>query len=220
MKENYIIVKYYSSKTEDLPSGSNVVDLGDKTYKIIIPDSARNLTAMFGCTMHMKEFAGFEPTNDVGFYSEYGVEYIDMSQFDASKITNMSYMFFWNDTPEIRGARNIVNPNCTSTEGMFMFCGNLKTLDLFNMTIASSDKMFESCSSLTSVILGYSCRILGHCAFSGCSSLSVLYVYRGAVATYVDTFYVKKQGTFLVPTGFITPSDTGKGWECLIGQFN
>lgn len=220
MKENYIIVKYRSYKTENLPSGSNVVDLGDKTYKIIIPDSARDLTAMFGCTIHMQEFAGFEPTNDVGFYSETDVEYIDMSQFDASNITNMSYMFFWNDVSEIRGTRNIVNPNCGTTKGMFMFCGNLKTLDLFNMTIVASDEMFEYCSSLTSVTLGYYCNLLGHYAFNGCSSLNTLYVYRGAVATYVDTFYVKEKGTFYVPTGFITPSTTGKGWECLIGQFN
>lgn len=56
---------------------------------------------------------------------------VDLSNFDTSKVTDMTYMFYLcNKLGEIKGLGNLNTSNVTSMLGMFSFCYPLETLDI------------------------------------------------------------------------------------------
>lgn len=199
MAESYIIVKYYSTAT-GLPSGENVVDLGDNKRKIIIPPNITDLSYMFG---EAADDNGDPIPAGYGPFKKDQIEYIDIRGFDATNITSMYNMFFGCTTPKIIGLSNLSNPNCTNTAMMFRYCSNLKEIDVRNMTItANSDEMFAF-SGLQTLTLGGNAVALGKYVTSGCSKWTKTYVYSNYIGTNNFTFGGNEYGDLYVPSSFM-----------------
>jgi len=95
------------------------------------------------------------------FYREY-VEQIknildlDLSSFDTSKVTDMSYMFYGMSNLTSLNLSNFDTSNVTKMYAMFSNMSNLTTLDLSNFNtsnITNTYKMFSGMSNLTTLNL-------------------------------------------------------------------
>jgi surface protein len=75
------------------------------------------------------------------------LEFIDLSNFDNSNVTNMAFMFNeCTNLKEIKGINKFVTNKVTNMEGMFQLCTNLKDLDLSNFNtekVTNMIKIFE-----------------------------------------------------------------------------
>ena len=79
------------------------------------------------------------------------------NNFNTSKVTNMSWMFFNCTSLTSLDLSNFNTSNVTNMSDMFYICSSLTTLDLssFNTSnVTNMWQMFASCSSLTSLNLG------------------------------------------------------------------
>jgi surface protein len=83
------------------------------------------------------------------------LEYLDLSNFDTSNVTDMSYMF--NECyklKEIKGINKFNTNNVTNMAVMFQSCKKLESLDLSNFNtsnVTDMSNMFEKCSNLKQI---------------------------------------------------------------------
>ena len=81
------------------------------------------------------------------------IKILDLSTWDTSKVTDMSYMF-WSCSQECIKEIKIKNfdtSNVTNMKGMFGFCNNITKLDLSNFdtsNVKNMENMFDNCMSL------------------------------------------------------------------------
>lgn len=83
-------------------------------------------------------------------------ETLDLSNFDTSNVTDMSYMFYYNGKLKNANLSNFDTSKVKNMSYMFSYSG-LQSLDLssFDMSsVTSITYMFQTCQSLTSLILG------------------------------------------------------------------
>ena len=102
-----------------------------------------------------------EDSNNM-FYRGYGEQKIknildlDLSSFDTSKVTDMSYMFYGMSNLTSLNLSNFDTSNVTKMYAMFSNMSNLTTLDLSNFNtsnITNTYKMFSGMSNLTTLNL-------------------------------------------------------------------
>ena len=120
------------------------------------------------------DLSNFDTSNVTNMsYMFYGCESltsIDLSNFNTSKVTNISSMF--NDC---RGLTSIDLSNCntsnvTNMNAMFTFCSGLTSIDLSNFdtsNVTSMNYMFNACSGLTSIDI----RSFSSIKLSSCNSM-------------------------------------------------
>ena len=88
------------------------------------------------------------------FYNLINIKEVDLSKFDASKVTKMNSMFH-----DCKMLKKITfgNINTSSVEDMsslFQFCNNLNSVDLSDFDascVTAMEKMFSNCNSLKSI---------------------------------------------------------------------
>ena len=91
---------------------------------------------------------------DLRCFFEYCKEliYLDLSNFNTSEVTNMSYMFFeCNKLKEIKGINQFNTNNVTNMKQMFGKCYELISLDLSNFNtskVTNMSYMFFECNKL------------------------------------------------------------------------
>jgi len=88
------------------------------------------------------------------FYNFQNIIEIDLSKFDASKVSDMSSMFYNNNNLKTINFNNFDTSSVTNMEKMFSYCKNLTSLDLTGFNTSSvliMDSMFESCTSLAKI---------------------------------------------------------------------
>ena len=85
--------------------------------------------------------------------------YIDLSNFDSSKVTDMSYMFSdCTSLEEIKLSNKFNTSKVINMESMFSGCKNLASLDLSNFNtrnVTNMSGMFSGCSSINEIIFSY-----------------------------------------------------------------
>ena len=124
----------------------------------------------------------FAPSSCTGMFREFKnlVQINFNNNFNTSKVTNMSWMFFNCTSLTSLDLSNFNTSNVTNMSDMFYKCSSLTTLDLssFNTSnVTNMWQMFASCSSLTSLNLGNfnTSKITDMCSmFNSCSSLTNL----------------------------------------------
>ena len=105
---------------------------------------------------------------------------LDLSNFDTSKVTNMSYMFFSMSNLTSLNLSNFDTSKVTNMVDMFASIRNLTTLDLSNFDtsrVTNMSAMFSGMSSLTSLNLSsFDTSMVTNMLsmFSGMSSLTTL----------------------------------------------
>ena len=113
------------------------------------------------------------------FY-EYSGKSLDLSNFDASNVTNMHSMLYNCKYLKSLDLSNFNTSNVTNMSDMFFGCSSLTSLDLsdFNTSnVTNMSGMFNSCSSLTSLDLsGWDTSKVTDMSstFKNCSSLTSL----------------------------------------------
>lgn len=132
--------------------------------KIYLPSNADSFFADYA---NLTEINGLEllSTSNVTrmnnmFYNTKNIKTIDVSNFDTSKVTDMSYMFarFFEGTSltSIVGLENFNTSNVTRMEGMFESRANLTEINISNFDtskVTDMSYMFCDCSSLKAIIL-------------------------------------------------------------------
>ena len=91
------------------------------------------------------------------------LEYLDLTNFDTSKVTDMSEMFCeCNNLKEIKGINNFITINVTDMHEMFNECYELEYLDLSNFNTSKVNDMpymFYKCYKLKEIKGIYNFRI-------------------------------------------------------------
>ena len=107
-------------------------DTNEHTVKIVMGDRFTSAYCMFaGCT---------------------SLTSLDVSSFNTSKVTNMSYMFSNCSSLTSLDVSSFDTSNVTNMSGMFQSCSKLASLDVTNFdtsNVTSMSGMFRGCSSLT-----------------------------------------------------------------------
>ena len=91
------------------------------------------------------------------FYDCRSLTSLDLSNFDTSNVTNMTYMFYDCRSLTSLDLSSFDTSNVTNMANMFMTCSNLTSLDLSSFdtsNVTNMTSMFNNCSSLTSLDLG------------------------------------------------------------------
>ena len=118
---------------------------------------------------------------DVSYMFQYqrALTFVDLSEFDMSKVTNFKYIFgYCNNLFSIKFGNYIVN-NPISMANMFYECYTLTSLNLSNFNISSAidmSYMFKECRLLTSLNINLKEANVNDTTemFSGCNSLTSL----------------------------------------------
>ncbi len=111
------------------------------------------------------------------FYGLNNIKEIDLSNFDASLVQNMNWMFRDCSNLEKIYFGNIVTSSVDDIYGLFQGCSNLTSIDLSNFDfpkVRNMAAMFMGCSNLEQVNFGTSTTPLLECVltmFQGCTKL-------------------------------------------------
>ena len=117
----------------------------------------------FNCCMNIVQFKNFEnlylPSNICGMFAYCkSLTSLDLSNFDTSKVTNMSSLFFACESlTSINFDDNFDTSNVTIMNSMFFECESLTSLDLSNFDtskVTNMIQMFGNCRSLTRIEFG------------------------------------------------------------------
>ena len=193
--------------------------------KIYLPSNADSFFADYA---NLTEINGLEllSTSNVTrmnnmFYNTKNIKTIDVSNFDTSKVTDMSYMFarFFEGTSltSIVGLENFNTSNVTRMEGMFESRANLTEINVskFNTSnVTSMRSMFSDCRSLTKLdVSNFNTSNVTNMTymFNNCRSLTKLDVSNfntSNVTTMKDMFYYCESLTDLNVSNFNTSKVT------------
>ena len=129
-------------------SGRNLINLPDPFYDT---SNATNMYRMFshcGNRITIPNFNTSKVTNMSGMF--YGSGLISISNFDTSNVTDMSEMFIY--CGSITTVPNFDTGNVTNMYCMFDCCYNLTTVPNFNTSnVTNMSDMFCNCKNLTTV---------------------------------------------------------------------
>ncbi len=88
------------------------------------------------------------------FYGCNSLTSLDLSNFNTSKVTNMSYMFYDCNSLTSLDLSNFDTSNITNMFSMFYDCSSLTLLDLSNFDtskVTDMSYMFSRCNSITTI---------------------------------------------------------------------
>ena len=92
------------------------------------------------------------------FDSLVNITKVDLSNFDTSLVTDMSFMFNFTENLENVNFGNINTSSLKSMNGLFQSCYNLKSIDLSNFDtsqVTDIRRMFNQCEKLEIIIVVY-----------------------------------------------------------------
>ena len=140
-------------------SGPNITSLDFSNF-----DSSHltNMRILFNNCKKLKEIKGFDKLNTSKVIDMEGLfqhcislEYIDVSNFDTSNVTNMAFMFNnCNSLNEIKGLDKFKTNKVKSMEGMFQSCFKLEYIDVSSFdtsNVKKMDFMFVDCYKLKGI---------------------------------------------------------------------
>ena len=93
-------------------------------------------------------------TSCYAMFQNYKGTSLDLSSFDTSNVTDMSFMFFYCDNLKTLYLENFNTKNVVQLENMFRFCTNLKELDISSFHISKAKRIegiFWNCKNLEKV---------------------------------------------------------------------
>ena len=140
---------------------------------------------------------------------------LDLSNFDTSKVTNMSYMFFSMSNLTSLNLSNFDTSKVTNMVDMFASIRNLTTLDLSNFDtsrVTNMSAMFSGMSSLTTLNLSNfdTSNVTNmYCMFSGMSNLTTLNLSSFDTSKVTDMRHMF-DGTSSLTTLNLSSFDTSK----------
>ena len=126
------------------------------------PSNVAKMKYMFSECKKLKEIKGLKlfkknKVSDMsGIFSYcYKLKYLDLSDFDTSNTTNMSYLFFHcHELEQIKGIEKFKTNKVLIMEGMFSDCYKLEEIDLSNFDTSNTVNMkyiFNKCSNLIKI---------------------------------------------------------------------
>ena len=118
-----------------------------------------NMSYMFNKCKKLKEIKGMDKFNTINLTTTYAmfqfcteIEKIDLSGFDTSNVTNMSYMFNkCKKLKEIKGLNTFITKNVKDMARMFNECSELENLVLTSFetpNVTNFSSMFNKCNNL------------------------------------------------------------------------
>ena len=142
--------------------------------------NGENITNPKGNTTCYAMFHNFEGTS------------LDLSKFDTSNVTDMSFMFFYCNNLKTLYLENFITKNVVNMSGMFFNCESLEYLDVPNFNIQNVEcmnRMFMGCKSLkeldiSSFYIG-NIKILNDIFFN-CKNLKTLEVGSDCLQFFLD----------------------------------
>ena len=146
----------YSSKYEDTINGD-----GTTTRTLLIDEpitqiSFYNITNN-DCLLSFDESYGVKLTTCANMFDGCsGLTSINLSNFDTSNVTDMSYMFSGCEGLTSLNLSNFDTSNVTNMRYMFYICSGLTSINLSNFdtsNVTSMNSMFGDCMGLTSINL-------------------------------------------------------------------
>ena len=155
------------------------IESGNWSRYVTLTSSIKNVKPSF-LDKSENEIGKIELMKEVSasYYSV--LEDLDLSIFNTSNVTNMSYIFSCNYSLINLDLSNFNTKNVTNMDSMFCDCSSLTSLDLGNfntMSVTSMFQIFYNCSSLVSLDLSSfntSNVINMSYMFFNCSSLTIL----------------------------------------------
>ncbi len=128
----------------------------DKVY--LNPDSSNMFNYMIGLiSLNLSNFDTSKVTNMSGmFFTMFSLNNLDLSNFNTSNVTNMSGMFYSVDNITSLNLSNFDTSNVTNMSGMFKYMSSLTNLDLSSFdtsNVTDMNNMFSYMYNLTSLDL-------------------------------------------------------------------
>ena len=103
--------------------------------------------------LDVSDFDTSKVTNMRNMFSRLSkINRLDISNFDTSKVTNMSQMFFVNPILTWINMPNFDTSNVTNMSSMFRWCDKLKWLDVSNWNTSKVTNMYWTFAGLTNII--------------------------------------------------------------------
>ncbi len=129
--------------------------------RVLNTSKATNMNHMFAnlgsVTLDLSNFDTSNLTDmSYMFHSCSNLTSIDLSSFDVGKVTNMSYMFNYCTALSNLNLGYFNSVAATTMFNMFAYCGSLTNIDLGNFytnNVSDMQRMFYECSGLTSLNL-------------------------------------------------------------------
>ena len=146
----------YSSKYEDTINGDGTIT---RTLLIDEPITQISFYNIMNndCLLSFDESYGVKLTTCANMFDGCsGLTSINLSNFDTSNVTDMSYMFSGCEGLTSLNLSNFDTSNVTDMRYMFYVCSGLTSLNLSNFdtsNVTSMDSMFNDCIGLTSINL-------------------------------------------------------------------
>ena len=140
-------------------TGPNIYSLD---FSLFDSTNLTNMRILFNKCKKLKEIKGFDKLNTSKVIDMEGLfqncitlEYIDLSNFDTSNVTNMAFMFnHCNRLKEIKGLDKFITSKATTMEGMFQSCFKLEFIDVSSFDTSNVDVMnfmFVDCFKLKGI---------------------------------------------------------------------
>ena len=140
-------------------TGPNIYSLD---FSLFDSTNLTNMRILFNKCKKLKEIKGFDKLNTSKVIDMEGLfqncitlEYIDLSNFDTSNVTNMAFMFnHCNRLKEIKGLDKFITSKATTMEGMFQSCFKLEFIDVSSFDTSNVDIMnfmFVDCFKLKGI---------------------------------------------------------------------
>ena len=140
-------------------TGPNIYSLD---FSLFDSTNLTNMRILFNKCKKLKEIKGFDKLNTSKVIDMEGLfqncitlEYIDLSNFDTSNVTNMAFMFnHCNRLKEIKGLDKFITSKATTMEGMFQSCFKLEFIDVSSFDTSKVEIMnfmFVDCFKLKGI---------------------------------------------------------------------
>ena len=140
-------------------TGPNIYSLD---FSLFDSTNLTNMRILFNKCKKLKEIKGFDKLNTSKVIDMEGLfqncitlEYIDLSNFDTSNVTNMAFMFnHCNRLKEIKGLDKFITSKATTMEGMFQSCFKLEFIDVSSFDTSNVEIMnfmFVDCFKLKGI---------------------------------------------------------------------
>ena len=140
-------------------TGPNIYSLD---FSLFDSTNLTNMRILFNKCKKLKEIKGFDKLNTSKVIDMEGLfqncitlEYIDLSNFDTSNVTNMAFMFnHCNRLKEIKGLDRFITSKATTMEGMFQSCFKLEFIDVSSFDTSNVEIMnfmFVDCFKLKGI---------------------------------------------------------------------